>query len=122
MSTISILVVEDDESAQELVHNLLTHYDVNVMSVNNVAKAFDALENNHFDMVLTDLHLPGASGWELLSAIQEAGLDTKLACVAITAYHSPETELKALDAGFHGYFAKPIQVRTFYDELISIIQ
>jgi CheY-like chemotaxis protein len=60
-------------------------------------------------------------GFELLSYIREMPARTNLPTVAITAFHTPELKVKALDAGFDGYFAKPLDTNIFVGALERIL-
>ena len=74
------------------------------------------------DLVVIDLALPVMNGWGLLRAIQEDRRLAEVPCVAMTAYHSAEVARKAIEVGFAGYFAKPIDVGSFVQDLIKILR
>ncbi|MFZ4827065.1 MAG: response regulator [Phototrophicaceae bacterium] len=121
MSNYRILVVEDDQSGRQLVDNLLTHFGCTVDSTDNPMQALDWVEIQQYDLAVLDLSLPSMSGWELLKAFSNAGLTATMPCIAVTAYHSPETRQSALNAGFYAYLPKPLDVRSLYAELTTII-
>jgi len=68
-----------------------------------------------FTAVIIDLALPGMDGWTLLKQLRS--LSNTLPCAAITAYHSPELAVKAIEAGFTVYFPKPLDLTSFMREL-----
>jgi len=73
-------------------------------------------------VLITDLGLPQMDGWQLL---QDMLADPQLAtvpAVAMTADHSPELAQEILQAGFMGYFRKPIQFNSFVDQLVALCQ
>ncbi len=72
-------------------------------------------------MVIVDLALPGLDGWGLLSAVQKNRKTAQVPCVAVTAFHSPEVAVKAIEAGFLAYFPKPIEAMPFIRELERIV-
>lgn len=121
MSNYRILVVEDDLSGRQLVDNLLTHFGCRVDSTDNPIEALDWVRVNQYDVAVLDLSLPSMSGWELLKEFDKAGLTATMPCIAVTAYHSPETRQSAINAGFYAYLPKPLDVRSFYSELTTII-
>ena len=121
MSSYRILLVEDDQSGRQLVDNLLTHFGCIVDATANPIEALDLVVKHEYDLAVLDLSLPNMSGWELLKAFENDGLTSTMPCIAITAYHSPETRQSELNAGFYAYLPKPLDVRSFYTELTTII-
>ena len=122
MNQLQILIVEDDVDGADLVEMMLHAAGV----LTTVARdAEDALEimgqGGYFDAAIFDLALPGMDGFELLSYIREMPNGHKLPTVAITAFHTPELKVKALDAGFDGYFAKPLDTNIFVGALERIL-
>ncbi len=101
----TILVVDDVPDTVELIRrNLeLAHYAV--MTASSVAEARTILERQRFDLVITDYHMPFASGIELIRLVREAYPDTAL--IMITGYASVEGAVEAIKAGAEEYLAKP---------------
>ena len=118
-----ILLVEDDPDAQALVSHVLSHLNIPYQIVDNAELAIEHLNNNneHYHAVITDLALPGKDGWELLATIRQNPATVDLICVAITAFHTSKMKSEALKSGFDAYFAKPIDVFAFADELSAIL-
>jgi len=61
-------------------------------------------------------------GFELLQAIRKQSLLNNVPLVAVTAYHTPELKVKALDAGFDAYFPKPLDTTIFLQSLERLLQ
>src|SRR5207253_10913773 len=73
-----ILVVEDDQELGELVRNLLARFGYTVTVAENAAAAIRLLDaNNDFQLLLTDIVMPGMSGLELVRQIENRGLGIK---------------------------------------------
>lgn len=117
MSTWRILVVEDDENAQEILRGVLEHAEIIVDEAHNATQALELLDQYTYTAVLIDLSLPGKSGWDLLTHIRQNEQTANLPCFANTAYHSPRVASDAIAAGFDHYFAKPINLITLVDDL-----
>lgn len=112
-----ILIVDDNEHELLVLSSLLTHYEVKVDQAIDARNALKLLENNTYTAVIIDLTLPDASGWEIMATLKRMGRTANVPCFATTAYHSSKVEKEALNAGFRAYFPKPINVKTFMDDL-----
>jgi CheY-like chemotaxis protein len=122
MSNRTILVVEDDPDGQEVMSRMLIQAQAEVEVAGSAEDALELLEIRPYAGVIIDLALPGQDGFQLLSAIRSNADLSKLPCIAVTAFHTPEMRHQALESGFDAYFAKPVN-RTLLlgalDELLS---
>lgn len=112
-----VLVIDDDVSEQAVVESLLEHYQINVDVAGNEPEALVFLAAQDYTAIIIDLSLPITSGWHILSTILNNPRTAHIPCFAITAYHSGKVEQEALEAGFMAYFPKPINLKTFVDDL-----
>lgn len=112
----TILVVDDVPDTVELIRrNLeLAHYAV--MTASNVAEARSILDQQSFDLVITDYHMPFASGIELIRLVRKSYPDTAL--IMITGYASVEGAVEAIKAGAEEYLAKPFTD----EELLTMVE
>jgi len=105
----SILYIEDDAINALIVKKLLQKTFA-VSLATNEETCIEALTNQHFDLILSDINLGenSVSGVELMAKIRQHanGKNTKI--LAVTAFAQPEDKAKYLDAGFDGYVIKPI--------------
>lgn len=118
----NVLVVEDDIDAQDVVTRILKHHQIRTEQAYTAEEALDKLRRRHpihpYTGVIIDLYLPDADdGWHLLETIKADTRLSSVPCVAITAHHSPEMAVKALEAGFKAYFPKPLEAGKFVREL-----
>ncbi len=116
-----ILIVEDDPDGQEVLSRILRHRSIPHDVAATGEEALDMVHRNPYTMAIVDLALPGLDGWGLLSAMQKDADTAQVPCVAVTAFHSPEVAVKAIDAGFLAYFPKPIEATAFIRELERIV-
>jgi CheY-like chemotaxis protein len=112
-----LLVVEDDPDGQEVVARMLRHHKISADVVYSAEEGLELLSQNNYSGVITDLALPGMDGWNLLATMQITPHTSRLPCVAITAFHSAEVAVKAIEAGFTAYFSKPLEPASFVQEL-----
>ena len=103
----TILVVDDEESLREVVSRKLQTEGYKCVLVTNGEDALTAMSTQHFDLVLSDIKMPGMSGMELLSHIREENAD--MAVIMLTAVSSMETAVEAMKLGAYDYVIKPFE-------------
>jgi two-component system response regulator PilR (NtrC family) len=111
-----ILVVDDEEIIRESLSFVLKKEDYNVDEAGNGKAAHDLLLKESFDLVITDLEMPGMKGLELVEEIKKLNIQTSI--IIITAYGSLETAIAALRSGASDYILKPVE----FDELLIKIK
>ncbi|MDN6245028.1 MAG: response regulator transcription factor [Corynebacterium casei] len=120
--SISILLVDDEESVRELLPKYFRidpELEV-VTTTNNGRSARAWLEDNTCDIVLSDIHMPGMNGLELLSYIKE--LDSPPVFIAMTAFDTDETMMTALANGAAGYVIKGHPPRTIIQAIHNALR
>jgi two-component system response regulator PilR (NtrC family) len=111
-----ILVVDDEQSMQEFLEILLQREGHDVVRCGSAREALIALEHNDFDLVISDIRMPGISGLELLDRVRELAPDTLV--ILITAHGSTESAVEAMKHGAYDYLTKPCSV----DELRLVVE
>lgn len=113
-----ILVIEDNALNLKLVRSLLMLEDYEVVEAVNAEIGIQLAKEQHPDLILMDIQLPGMDG---LTATRQLKADpdvTAIPVVALTAYAMLGDEQKALEAGCAGYISKPLDTKEF-PQLIS---
>ena len=107
-SNARLLVVDDEPSMRDMLRIVLRKdgYDVHVAS--NGREAVAALEQDVFDLVLTDIRLPDFDGVQVLREAKARNPD--IVALTMTAYASTETAVEALRLGAADYFTKPFNM------------
>lgn len=101
-----VLVVDDKESVLELMVSILGEvYDVTTSS--DSAAAMALLAKERFDVVLTDVRMPGATGFDVLTAVTRSG--SPGAVVLMTGFASVPDAVEAMRRGAFDYVSKPLQ-------------
>jgi len=117
-----VLIVEDEPDVQEVVAALLAFSQIEVERVGTAEEALHMLaENPNYAGVIIDIALPGMNGIDLLKTIRGNHAWQHLPCIAITAYHTSSVRHEAMSAGFDAYFSKPLDDRTFAQDVAQII-
>ena len=111
-----ILVVDDERSMQEFLEIFLRSEGYSCATAGDLPSALLHLEGDDFDVVITDIQMPGGSGLDLLRAVREQSPDALV--IAITAFASTETAIAAMKEGAYDYITKPFKV----DEMRIVLE
>lgn len=106
-----VLVVDDDADSRALVRTVLEHTGADVRAVRSGQEALDVLMESKIDVLVSDVRMPGMSGFDLIRRVREierASGEGPIPAVALTAYASGEDCERALAAGFQVHAAKPL--------------
>jgi len=101
-----ILIVEDDEFSRGAMEKLLQSSGYEVESSSNGEEALKSLNEKYFDILITDLQMPGMDGFELIQKAKV--IQPNLKTVIITGFVNEETEGRVKAKGIDGLFQKPI--------------
>ena len=103
----SVLIVDDEKHTREgLQQALAEHYDVTTAA--SADEAFNLLEADTFDVVLTDLRMPGKSGLKVID--KALGLAHRPAVLMMTAYGNIDTAVEAMKRGAVDFLTKPVNI------------
>ena len=111
-----ILLVDDESSMRLTLTALLKRAGHTLMQAATGEDAAAKIEDNHFDLIITDLNLSGSSGIEVLKAAKQSNPQTEV--VLLTGYGSIETAVAAMKAGAIDYLTKPVDT----EELLMTIE
>jgi PAS domain S-box-containing protein len=108
----AVLVVDDSEDTTEMVRHLL---EIGGAVVEVATSGFEALRvasEKQFDVVLSDISMPGMDGFELLGKLRELPGKGNLPAIALTGFGRPEDVLRASAEGFYAHITKPFDLHT----------
>ncbi|MCA9259842.1 MAG: sigma-54-dependent Fis family transcriptional regulator, partial [Planctomycetales bacterium] len=103
-----ILVVDDHPAARESVSDVLRCAEYEVVGLASAVEALPRLERDSFDVVITDLQMPGMDGLELIRQLQVRRIETQ--CIMVTAHASIASAVEAMRHGAFDYLEKPFNV------------
>jgi PAS domain S-box-containing protein len=114
-----ILIVDDETDALDLITVELAQHGAEVKGVTNAEDALAAIEQNKFDVLISDIGMPKIDGYELIRRIrkQEQETGTRIPAVALTAYARVQDRMQAIMAGFSTHIAKPVEA----NELVTVV-
>ena len=120
----SVLVVDDDRDARELIARILTDCHAKVRIAASAREAFEALRTDGPDLLISDLGMPEVDGFELLSWVRGLGRDRGglTPAIALTAFARSEDRLRALEAGFNSHISKPVEPSELIAAVASLVR
>ena len=112
-----VLVVDDDERNRKLAQDILRRSGLRTIEAASGRAAIALARDCLPDVVLLDLRLPDMEGRDVARALQEGDRTAHIPIVALTALRYSDGGARLLAEGFSGYLEKPIDVRTFPEQV-----
>jgi PAS domain S-box-containing protein len=106
LSSLKLLIVEDEPATLRLMARLLKGLGHEVMTANTIAAALAEVEAGGFDLIVSDIGLPDGSGLELMRRV--VALWGPVPAIALTGYGMDEDIQRSREAGFRAHLTKPI--------------
>lgn len=113
-----LLVVDDNSDSREIITLMLEEYGAEVVAVASASAALERLESVKPDILISDIAMPEADGYSLLSQLRswEAQGGRQTPAIALTAY-GEEERTHVLSAGFQRHLTKPVESA----ELVAVV-
>ncbi|MBW2515141.1 MAG: response regulator, partial [Deltaproteobacteria bacterium] len=106
-SNIRVLIVDDDSSVRNTIHEYIANAGFDPTAAASAEEALDLVEKNDFDVVITDIRLPGMGGLELTKVIkQKNGADV----IVVTGYSDDYSYEEAINIGASDFVIKPVRL------------
>jgi CheY-like chemotaxis protein len=115
MEITRVLVVDDDAAMADVLRELIVASGRQAACVHDVESALEVFARERPDVVLSDLHMPGRGGLDLLAAIRAHWPGTPV--VLMSAFPGPDTRKQGLEAGAVAFLSKPFSVHDLLDAL-----
>ena len=113
-----LLIVEDEKAIANLIHLNLSACGYRCTTVMDGLEAADLIESEQFDLILLDIMLPGADGYELMDQIRPTGTPV----IFITAMGSVHDRVRGLRAGADDYLVKPFEIVELIARVESVLR
>jgi signal transduction histidine kinase/ActR/RegA family two-component response regulator len=114
----TILVVDDEADTRALLKAGLENCGANVTVASSAAEAFDALESQIPDVIISDIGMPDEDGYDLIRKLRSMPAEKggSVPAIALTAYARVEDRLRALRSGYQMHVPKPVELA----ELVAV--
>ena len=117
-----VLVVDDEADAGEMLVNLLSFTGATVVMAGSVAEALRLVSQRRPDLVIADIGMPYADGYDLLTGLRGMGTEyASIPVIALTAYAREEDRRRALDAGFRAHVGKPFEAQALLQKAADVL-
>lgn len=116
-----ILVIEDDETVRDVLRSFLNKKGFEVTIAQKGEAGLEELRVERFDIILTDLVMPGISGMDVLKEVTGSGVDVPV--IVMTAFGTVENAVEAMKSGAFDYITKPFnleELRIVLEKAISV--
>jgi two-component system response regulator PilR (NtrC family) len=111
-----VLIVDDERSMQEFLEIFFRREGYDVTTASDVASATLCLENDDYDLLISDMQMPDGSGLDLLRVVRASCEDT--VTIMITAFATTDSAIAAMKDGAYDYITKPFKV----DEIRLVVE
>ena len=106
-----MLVVDDERDAREIISVILGEAGAEIATASGTREALDLVEQWKPDVLISDIGMPGESGYDLIRMVRALPADHggQTPAIALTAYARTQDRLKILSTGFQMHVPKPIE-------------
>ena len=120
---VNLLLIDDDRIQLNLTSAMLKQLGVNCVCCEHPEELFEYLKNETFDLILTDVQMPGLNGFELLHKLRNSGIPQaeKILVIAVTA-RSDMDEQSFIDKGFAGCLHKPFSLAELAEVIKRVVE
>ena len=122
MSSKLILIIEDNENNRILVRDVLQASGFETVEAMNGEEGLRLASELVPDLILLDIQLPGMNGLDALYELRANPATRGIPVIAVTASARTQDRLQILAAGFDGYQAKPIAIKSFIAAVRDVLQ
>lgn len=115
-----ILLIEDDQSLAEVIAFNISSMGHEVQVIHDGQAAWQALSDNHYDLVIMDLMLPSLTGLEICARLRE--INSQIPVLMLTSLSSEEDRVKGLEMGADDYLSKPFGIRELQARIKALLR
>lgn len=114
------LVVDDVADVTEMISLFLRHAGFNVVTAHSAAAALELAGSQSFDVIISDIGMPGMNGYQLAEALRELPDYRQVPMIAVTGYSMYDDRERALQSGFNAHLVKPIDPSVLLDLITEL--
>jgi CheY-like chemotaxis protein len=115
-SSMKILIIEDDKITLKTLQNSIESLGHTVHTAESGEEALKAIENSKFDLIISDIMMPGISGLSLVNVLRSVNL-YRSPIIMISALHNKSLLDAAFEAGANDFIAKPFAIEDLKEKL-----
>jgi len=116
------LVVDDAPDVTEMIAMFLEHAGYDAVMAFSATEALKVVEQAHFDVIVSDIGMPGMNGYDLAVALRAMPEYSHVPMVAVTGFSMYDDRGRALESGFNAHMTKPINPMKLLDLIKSLME
>lgn len=120
MEEIKILLIEDEKKIADTISKGLRELDYHVVTAYDGKIGFRLFESASFDLIITDINLPGINGYDLCKAIRSH--NQHIPIIMLTALDTTDDKIEGFDAGADDYLVKPFEFRELLVRIRALLK
>ena len=122
-TSIRVLVVDDFATMRRILKNILKQLDFkNLVEADDGTTAWEVLEGQDIDLIISDWNMPKMSGIDLLKKVRASDKYKKIPFLMVTAEAQKQNVLEAVQAGVSNYVVKPFTAEAIFEKLDKILK
>jgi two-component system CheB/CheR fusion protein len=122
LARVRVLVVDDSAETAVMLRQLLEFEGADVVAALSGDEALRILEDRDFDLVISDIAMPGMDGYELLRELRTRPRTSGVPAIAVTGYGQTEDAERAHAAGFFAHLVKPVEIARLIEAARAAIE
>ena len=115
-----VLIVDDAPDVTEMLATFLQHAGFDTVMAYSAVEALQVAQAEHFEMVISDIGMPGMNGYDLAIALRALPEYKSVPLIAVTGFAMYDDRDRALESGFDAHLAKPINPMSLLDLIKSL--
>jgi CheY-like chemotaxis protein len=116
------LVVDDAPDVTEMIAMFLEHAGYDAVMAYSAAEALQAVQQRRFDVIVSDIGMPGMNGYDLAVALRAMPAYSSVPMVAVTGFSMYDDRGRALESGFNAHMTKPINPMKLLELIKSLTE
>ncbi|HEV7683637.1 MAG TPA: MASE1 domain-containing protein [Pyrinomonadaceae bacterium] len=121
LSGLKILLIEDEADTRELLVEMLSACDAEVLAAESATVGFGLLRERRPDIVVSDISMPDVDGYEFIRQVRNGSSQSTVPAIALTAHARTEDRRLALEAGFQEHLAKPVSLTDLARSIAKLV-
>jgi len=117
-----VLIVDDNRASRDLIRAILKPVRCDVIEASHGQQGLDLLREEHPDLVVLDIDMPGLDGLAVVRIIRQDAAFADLPVVAVTAFAMDGDRQKAMTAGFTAYVTKPVRAAVLRQQVKQLLE
>ena len=122
-TSIKVLIVDDFATMRRILKNILKQLGFkNLLEADDGTTAYDVLESQDVDLIISDWNMPKMTGLELLKKVRASEKYSKIPFLMVTAEAQKQNVIEAVQAGVSNYVVKPFTAEAISEKLEKILK